>query len=256
MLFCCASFALLKKIYIFCEKIVIFAEGVTLSTNKLEATDDNYAMAISKIAEKDYDKKKVAVFDISLVKDNAKVQPSGKVKITMPAPFTTENGYTTYHIKGETVEELETFLADGKINIAENGSADFNAVVKVSLTPFKEDMNGFPFSLFKKYVPDELYISSTVRVNKTDDEMGYNVTNVGLKINNLSAEDTDDLFHTLDAVLKIGSAENLNMQIGTTAVNALIGNAENIVFAYSMQALGKTAFGFAEISGFKCLMVY
>lgn len=69
-------------------------------------------------------------------------------------------------------------------------------------------------------------------------------------------EDTDDLFHTLDAVLKIGSAENLNMQIGTTAVNALIGNAENIVLAYSMQAHGKTAFGFAEISGFKCLMVY
>ena len=93
-----------------------FAKGVTLSTNKLEATDDNYAMATSKIADKDYDKEKVAVYDISLVKDNAKVQPNGKVKITMPAPFTTENGYVTYHIKGETVEELETFLADGKIS--------------------------------------------------------------------------------------------------------------------------------------------
>ena len=56
-----------------------------------------------------------------------------------------------------------------------------------------------------------------------------------------------------DGSVKIGSAENLNMQIGTTAVNALIGNAENIVFAYSMQALGKTAFGFAEISGFNVL---
>lgn len=93
-----------------------FAEGVTLSTNKLEATDDNYTMAITKIADKDYDKEKVAVFDISLVKDNAKVQPSGKVKITMPAPFATENGYVTYHIKGETVEELKTFLENGKIS--------------------------------------------------------------------------------------------------------------------------------------------
>lgn len=93
-----------------------FAEGVTLLTNKLEATDDNYAMAISKIADKDYDKEKVAVYDISLVKDNAKVQPSGKVKITMPAPFTTENGYTIYHIKGETVEELATTLSNGKIS--------------------------------------------------------------------------------------------------------------------------------------------
>ena len=78
------------------------------------------------------------------------------------------------------------------LNIAENGSADFNVVAKVSLTPFKEDMNGFPFSLFKKYVPDELYVSSTVRVNKTDDKMGYNVTNVGLNkysdITELNAE--------------------------------------------------------------------
>ena len=142
------------------------------------------------------------------------------------------------------------------LNIAENGSADFNVVAKVSLTPFKEDMNGFPFSLFKKYVPDELYVSSTVRVNKTDDKMGYNVTNVGLKINNLSAEDTDDLFHTLDAVLKIGSAENLNMQIGSAAVNALIGNAEHVGFAYSMQALGKTAFEFAVINEQTCFIIY
>lgn len=142
------------------------------------------------------------------------------------------------------------------LNIAENGSADFNVVAKVSLTPFKQDMNGFPFSLFKKYVPDELYVSSTVRVNKTDDKMGYNVTNVGLKLNNLSAEDTDDLFHTLDAVLKIDSAENLNMQIGTTAVGALIGDAEHVGFAYSMKALGKTAFEFATIDEITCIIIY
>lgn len=102
-----------------------FAEGVTLSTNKLETTDDNYAMAISKIADKDYDKEKVAVFDISLLKGEAKVQPNGKVKITMPAPFETANGYVTYHIKGETTEELETFLEDGKISFETSGFSYF-----------------------------------------------------------------------------------------------------------------------------------
>lgn len=135
----------------------------------------------------------------------------------------------------------------------EGYTVDFSAS---SLTPLKEDIGGFPFSLFKKYVPDELYVSSTVRVNKTGDKMGYNVTHVGLKLNNLSAEDTADLFHTLDAVLKIGSAENLNMQIGTTAVNALIGNADHSGFAYSMQALGKTAFGFANIDEQACFVIY
>ena len=102
-----------------------FAEGVTLSTNKLEATDDNYKAAITKIADKDYDKEKVAVFNISLVKANAKVQPSGKVKITMPAPFVSEIGYVTYHIKGETVEELVTTYADGKISFETDGFSYF-----------------------------------------------------------------------------------------------------------------------------------
>lgn len=134
-------------------------------------------------------------------------------------------------------------------NISENGSADFNVVAKVNLKPFKDEMNDFPFSLFKKYVPDELYVSSTVRVEKTDDKMGYSVAHKELKLNNLSADDTDDLFHTLDAVLKIGSAENMNLQIGTTAVNALIGNSDNAGFAYSLQALGKTTFKFTSADG-------
>lgn len=141
-------------------------------------------------------------------------------------------------------------------NIADDGSADFNVVAKVGLAPFKEAMDSFPYSWFKKYVPDQLYVSSTVCVNKTDNKMGYNVTHVGLKLNNLTAEDTADLFHTLDAVLKIGSAENLNLQIGSTAVNALIGNVEHVGFAYSMQALGKTAFTFAQIADFACISIY
>ena len=134
-------------------------------------------------------------------------------------------------------------------NVSENGSTDFNVVAKVNLKPFKDEMNDFPFSLFKKYVPDELYVSSTVRVEKTDDKMGYSVAHKELKLNNLSADDTDDLFHTLDAVLKIGSAENMNLQIGTTAINALIGNSDNAGFAYSLQALGKTTFKFTSADG-------
>lgn len=154
--------------------------------------------------------------------------------------------------KGLSVTIVQTDFT----NISENGSADLNVVAKIELTPFKEDMNGFPFSLFKKHVPDVLYVSSTVRVDKTDEAMAYNITHKELKLNNLSAEDTADLFHTLDAVLKIGSSENLNMQIGTTAVNALIGDAEHVGFAYSMKALGKTAFEFAAIDEITCIIIY
>ena len=133
--------------------------------------------------------------------------------------------------------------------IAVNGSADFNVVAKIDLTPFKADMGEFPYKYFKKYIPDNFYVSSTVRVDKTEkDGFSYTVTHKSFTLNNLSADDTADLFNTLNAVLKIGTAENLNMQVGTMAVNALIGTAENPGFAYSMKAIGATAFKFETAS--------
>ena len=65
-----------------------------------------------------------------------------------------------------------------------------------------------------------------------------------ITLNNLSGDDTADLFNTLNAVLKIGTAENLNMQVGTMAVNALIGTHDNPGFAYSMKAIGAKYFMF------------
>lgn len=144
--------------------------------------------------------------------------------------------------------------------IAENGSADFNVVCKLDLSPFKADMDKFPYSLFKKYIPDSLYVSSTVRVDKTTDgQFDYTVSHKGLALNNLNAEETADLFHTLDAVLKIGSAESVNLQIGTIAVNALIGNEQSVGFAYSLKAVGATTFYFANVTtaenSIDCFMV-
>ena len=130
--------------------------------------------------------------------------------------------------------------------IAANGSADFNVVAKIDLTPFKADMGGFPYKYFKKYIPDNLYVSSTVRVDKTEEDgFSYKVSHKSVTLNNLSGDDTADLFNTLNAVLKIGTAENLNMQVGTMAVNALIGTKDNPGFAYSMKAIGAKYFIFA-----------
>lgn len=141
--------------------------------------------------------------------------------------------------------------------IAANGSADFNVVAKLDLTPFKADMGGFPYKYFKKYIPDNLYVSSTVRVDKTEEDgFAYTVTHKSLTLNNLSADDTADLFNTLNAVLKIGTAENLNMQIGTTAVNALIGTKDNSGFAYSMKAIGAKSFDFGTVSDIDLFIVY
>ena len=141
--------------------------------------------------------------------------------------------------------------------IAANGSADFNVVAKIDLMPFKADMGGFPYKYFKKYIPDNLYVSSTVRVDKTEEDgFAYTVTHKSLTLNNLSADDTADLFDTLNAVLKIGTAENLNMQVGSMAVNALIGTKDAIGFAYSMKAIGAKSFDFGTFSDIDLFVVY
>ena len=87
--------------------------------------------------------------------------------------------------------------------IAENGSANFNVVAKLDLTPFKEDMKEFPYKYFKKYIPNNLYISSTVRIEKTEKNFSYSITHKSLALNNLSSDDTADFFDTLNAVLKL-----------------------------------------------------
>ena len=141
--------------------------------------------------------------------------------------------------------------------IAANGSADFNVVAKLDLTPFKADMGGFPYKYFKKYIPDNLYVSSTVRVDKTEEDgFSYTVSHKSLTLNNLSDDDTADLFNTLNAVLKIGTAENLNMQVGTMAVNALIGTKESPGFAYALKAIGAKSFDFGTFSDIDLFIVY
>lgn len=128
----------------------------------------------------------------------------------------------------------------------ETGNADLNVTVKLELTPFKNDMKGFPFNLLKGFVPDALYVTSVVRIEKGEG-LAYTVTPKYLTLNNLSGDDTSDFFHTLDVVLKIGSAEELNAEIGTTAANALIGTEQNPGFVYALKATGGSG-SFAFVS--------
>lgn len=145
-------------------------------------------------------------------------------------------------------KDLPTTIKQIDFSNIENGNANLNIVVQIDLTPFTSEISGFPYSLFKKYIPDSLYVSSTVLIEKTDSAMGYKVAHKELKINNLTGDETADLFHTLDTVLKIGSAENLNLTIGNMVAQVLIGNSENSGFAYSLRAIFNT-YNFKTIEG-------
>ena len=91
-----------------------FEGGSKLKAEAHTAESEKGRAAISAI-DKPYDSARVAVFDITLTKGGEKVQPSGKVKITMPKPFEADE-YVTYHVKGDVVEELETAVVGDKIS--------------------------------------------------------------------------------------------------------------------------------------------
>ncbi len=79
------------------------------------AADSEQGKAAIAAIDKPYDSAKIAVFDISVSKNGEKVQPGGKVKITMPKPFESD-GYVTYHVKSDnTVEELKTTVDGNNI---------------------------------------------------------------------------------------------------------------------------------------------
>ena len=90
-------------------------EGGSKLKAEAHAADSEKGRAATSAIDKPYDSARVAVFDIPLTKSDKKVQPSGKVKITMPKPFEADE-YVTYHVKGDVVEELETAVVGDKIS--------------------------------------------------------------------------------------------------------------------------------------------
>lgn len=134
-------------------------------------------------------------------------------------------------------------------NVNNEGNADFNTIVKLDISSFKTNMNNFPLSMLKKYVPDYLYISSTVWVEKNKENevvvpFAYSTTSTSFTINTLTDKETTELFKTLDAVIKIGTADNLNNQIGNAILGSLIGNEEQNGLAYSLKQYGAKDYKF------------
>lgn len=141
-------------------------------------------------------------------------------------------------------KEVAIELKQVKFSDLSDGNVLFNTVIRLDIAPVKADLNVFPFSFLKKFVPDYLYLSSTVSVVKGAEPFAYSTENPSLTVNNLNATETEDLFHTLDLVLKIGSASDLNAQITDTLLGALIGGKTQNGFAYSLKGAGATDYEF------------
>lgn len=125
-----------------------------------------------------------------------------------------------------------------------DGNADINTVIKLDISSIKLEMNDFPLDLLRDHVPNYLYISSVVGIEKLSSPFSYKVNPLDFRINNLSSEDTLDMFHTLDVFLHMGTSEDINLTIGNTIMNALVGDEVNKGLAYSLKDIGANDFLF------------
>lgn len=193
------------------EKYSVNFEGLTTMTRAIDFTDKQLAAFAQMMVEKQMD---------------------GKLKINDDLSL----NFCVRQIKISDVQE--------------DGSATFNVVVKFDLTTIKDKMSSFPMSLIKKYVPDSLYISSTVYVKTVEgNSFGYTIESKELIINNLTNEGTKEVFEALDCFLQVGTSDNLNKQIGETVMDVLVGekdNADKKGLAVSLSTLGANGYKFYE----------
>ncbi|MCI6183422.1 MAG: InlB B-repeat-containing protein [Clostridiales bacterium] len=95
-----------------------FGKKAKLITEKVEMTEENVKSTIDKLPEefKLLADEKMATIDISVESGGVKVQPDGKVRVSVPAPIEGVEEYLVFHIKSEsTVERLDCEFKDGKV---------------------------------------------------------------------------------------------------------------------------------------------
>ena len=96
----------------------VFDKDAVLVTTKVEPTSGEGKQVLDAIADVDYNKNAdVYIFDVYITNDGVKVQPDGKVKVTIPLPDQSITACKVLHIKeNNQVETLTPTIADGKLS--------------------------------------------------------------------------------------------------------------------------------------------
>ena len=104
-----------------------FEEGSALVTNEIATSASEAISIIEAIANQEYNKDgSIHIFDIYVTKDGKRVQPNGKVTVSIPMPEAQPDGFLVFHIKADnTVESLVPSIADGKIFFETNSFSYF-----------------------------------------------------------------------------------------------------------------------------------
>lgn len=93
-----------------------FEKGAELKTDKVELSSEDATTILGKLAGGNIvitSTDNAMIYDIFVSKDDQKVQPNGKVTVSVPVTESA-NGYKVFHIKGDnTIEQLSATYKDG-----------------------------------------------------------------------------------------------------------------------------------------------
>ncbi|MBQ8882053.1 MAG: hypothetical protein IJY70_01495 [Clostridia bacterium] len=149
-----------------------------------------------------------------------------------------------------TIKQVEFNDLDG------NGNGKIAVVLRLNMTELKNSLgDGFPVNIVKNFIPDNLYIKSSIKVQKGATAFSYTVDHDSLRVNNMSVEQTNGFFDTLNKLSSFGTAEKFNEDLGAMIMDALVGNETNKGFAYQLKSLGATDFALEQVSGENCFVV-
>ncbi len=140
----------------------ITADGVFEKDSVLKAehhtSDSEQGKAAIAAIDKPYDSAKIAVFDISVSKNGEKIQPNGKVKVTMLKPFESD-GYVTYHVKDDnTAEELATTVDGNNLTFETTSFSYFVVTTEKVAHRTKLNYKGVWYQSLQGEPVDETYL--------------------------------------------------------------------------------------------------
>lgn len=119
----------------------VFDKDAVLVTTKVEPTSGEGKQVLDAIADVDYNKNAdVYIFDVYITNDGVKVQPDGKVKVTIPLPDQSITACKVLHVKeNNQVETLTPTIAYGKLSFETSSFSYFVLVQELTNQPCTHD---------------------------------------------------------------------------------------------------------------------
>lgn len=164
-----------------------FEKGSVLVTDKLENTSEDAGKVYDKLEGFGVgvsDKSKAFIYDIYVSKDDKKVQPNGKVKITAKVEKN-DKGYKVYHIKDDdTIEELEATYDDGKLIFETESFSYYVFIAADAINPIATAGSEAEWNKAINYWQAQNNVKVVERISSShDDELGAQIMLYQLKDN-------------------------------------------------------------------------